>query len=358
MSVKTGTMTIADLLANKQTTAASFDRVQLQEIIEAELRAHEMVVQGMLGELCLITDERLWLSGAADTGDMLEATEFTRGPTNKADRTSTLGFPLKLYQYGLGWTKKWFAQKSVADVAQQVVAAEKAHLRALQREIKRAIYGSANYTHTDNLVAPNVDLTVKRFLNADSDPIPVNAAGDAFTASSHTHYAGVATGGTPTSAEVKAAIRNVLEHDHGNNLVLAINLADEDAVRAMSDFTKYVDSRIVPATTSDVGRPSLDNSRVDNRAIGLFAGIAEVWVKPWAVSGIHFAYDKGDVRKPLAVRVRKGQGVGLQLAAELDTHPLVAQYMESEFGVAVATRSNGACLDTAHTSYTDPTITS
>ncbi len=61
--------------------------------------------------------------------------------------------------------------------------------------------------------------------------------------------------------------------------------------------------------------------------------------------------------KPLAFRQREAASLqGLRIAAQLDTHPLYAQYMEAEFGVGVWTRTNGAVLYFGGASYTDPTI--
>src|SRR5690606_13764465 len=127
-----------------------------------------------------------------------------------------------------------------------------------------------------------------------------------------------------TAATAKAIINDVIEHGHGNMVKLAISRTDEATVRALTGFVAYPDPRII-YRASDTPGQTLDISRLDNRAIGIFEG-AEVWVKPWAIANYLFAWDDGDPMKPLAFRQREAASLqGLRIAAQLDTHPLYAQ---------------------------------
>ena len=57
------------------------------------------------------------------------------------------------------------------------------------------------------------------------------------------------------------------------------------------------DPRIIKADNVQGARGTLDMSRLDNRAIGIFEG-AEVWVKPWMIQNYCFAWDAASPNKP------------------------------------------------------------
>ena len=62
--------------------------------------------------------------------------------------------------------------------------------------------------------------------------------------------------------------------------------------------------------------------------------------------------------KPLAFRQREQEVLqGLRVAGEIPVYPLIAQYLEREFGVAAWFRTNGAVGYFASATYADPTIT-
>lgn len=347
----TGTHDISTLLATRYQSAAAFGLDTIRQVLEADVAAHNQIVQEMVSGLCEVTTDRQRRYGTSVSGEMIEVDEYGRSQTQVARPGATVGFPMRLFQFGLGWTAKWFETHTPADMATAAQNAQKAHLRRVQREIKRAVYLSANYTFTDFLV-DNVDLAVKRFVNADSAEVPDGPNGETFDGSSHTHYDAI---NGLTAAAAKAIINDVIEHGHGNSVRLAISRTDETTVRALSGFVAYPDPRIIYRNTDTPGQ-TLDISRLDNRAIGILEG-AEVWVKPWAIANYLFAWDDGDPMKPLAFRQREAQGLqGLRIAATLDTHPLYAQYMEAEFGVGVWTRTNGAVLYFGAGTWADPTI--
>lgn len=347
----TGTFDISTLLATRFQSAAAFGLDTIQQVLAADVAAHNAIVQEMVGGMCEVTTDRQRRYGTSASGEMVEVDEYGRSQTQVDRPGATVGFPMRLFQFGLGWTAKWFETHTPADMAIAVQNAQKAHWRSVQREIKRAVYLSANYTFNDFLV-DRVDLAVKRFVNADSAGIPDGPNGETFDGASHTHYD--ANSGL-TAATAKAIINDVIEHGHGNMVKLAISRTDEATVRALTGFVAYPDPRIIYRATDTAGQ-TLDISRLDNRAIGIFEG-AEVWVKPWAIANYLFAWDDADPMKPLAYRQREAAALqGLRVAAQLDTHPLYAQYMEAEFGVGVWTRTNGAVLYFGGGSYTDPTI--
>jgi len=352
MTLQTGAHDVTDLLAARFSSAVEYGLDTIEKVLQADIAAHNAIVSEMVADMCEMTTDRQRIYGTSAGGDMVEVDEYGKAPTQRAQPGATVGFPLKLFQFNLGWTYKWFQNHTPADMAVMVLAAEAAHYRRIQMELKKAIYGSANYTHLDHLV-DNVSLAVKRFINADSAPIPNGPNGEVYTASSHTHYDGEAS---LTAVFLLAEINNVVEHGHGNKVYCAINTADEAAVRLLAGFSAYVDPRLVYRVTDTPAR-AVDISRLNNRAIGIFGG-AEIWVKSWAIANYYFVWDAGDPNKPLAYRQREAAGLqGLRLAAELADYPLNAKDMEAEFGIGVWTRTNGAVLYDDNATYADPTIT-
>ena len=350
-ATQTGTYDISTLLAARNQSAAAFGLETIQRILAADLAAHNFIVGQMLTGLVEMTTDRQRLYGASVGGSMVEVDEYGRSPTQVAAPGSTVGFPLRNFQYAIGWTKKYMDNATPSDLAIAQQAAQKSHLLVIEREIKRAIYVSTDYTFTDFLV-DKIALPIKRFANADGQAIPMGPNGETYDATTHTHYTAVAA--LPAAA-LTAVINNTIEHGFGGQVVVAINKADEAAVRALTGFVAYPDPRIIFRNTDTPGQ-TLDISRLDNRAIGIFAG-AEVQVKPWALANYAFAWDSASPQKPLAFRQRASTTVtDLQIAAELDTYPLYAKYFEAEFGVGVWTRTNGAVLEFDSAAYNQPVI--
>ncbi len=82
-----------------------------------------------------------------------------------------------------------------------------------------------------------------------------------------------------------------------------------------------------------------------------------MWVKPWVPSGYAFCFNTA-VEKPLAIRTRPTAGAtnrgDLRIAAQNAAFPLMATYLEREYGVGVKNRTNGAFLYTGGSSYVAP----
>jgi len=351
MPTNTGTYDIASLLKVTFQTAVEFSLDRIQAVLQADLAAWNAMVTEMVSEMCEVTTDRQRIYGTSVAGEMQEVDEYGVASTQKAAPGATVGFPLRLFQFNIGWTAKFLQVATPADLATQQLNAEKAHWRGIQTQLKKAIYISANYTIRDHLV-DNVELNVKRFVNADGAGIPDGPNGETFDGASHTHYD--ANNGW-SATELTLAINSVIEHGHGGAVKVAINKADETAVRGLSGFVAYPDPRLVYRATDTPGQ-TLDISRLDNRAIGIFAG-AEIWVKSWALDNYPFIWDSADPNKPLAFRQRGQESLqGLRIAFENADYPLYAKDMEAEFGIGVWTRTNGLVQYVGGSSYVDPTI--
>lgn len=348
-----GTYTLADLLAVRFQSVNQFGIDTLVEVLQQDLATHNAIIQEMMTEFAMMTTDTQGVYGTGSSGEMVEVDEFGRSETQKPAPGSTVAWPLRLFQYGAGWTRKYMEVATPADLAQRQLDAEKAHLKVIRRDIKRAIFGPTNYTYNDYLIN-NVALAIKRFVNADSAGIPDAPDGSTFTASTHTHYDANAT---LTTTVVDNAITDLIEHGHGGRVMIAINYANAAAFAALTGFVPALPNYVqVPAynITTPATRTDLGNQY--NRLVGYY-GAAEVWVKPWAIAGYFFVWDAAAAGKPVAFRQRNSTTLqGLQLAAKLEAYPLYAEYFEAEFGVGVFTRTNGVVVDFTHGSYTAPTI--
>jgi hypothetical protein len=351
MTQRTGMYDIASLLATRNQSAAQFGMTRIQEILDRDLAIHNGLLADMLGELVDTTTDRQRIYGSSQVGKLMKVDEFGRGPTQRPAANAQTAFPLWKFQYPVGWTREWEEERTPADFATAMQAAQIAHRQESLNELRRSFMLSANYTFTDMLV-DNITFTIRRLLNGDGSPIPNGANGEIFNGATHTHY--MANAGL-TTAVATALINTVVEHGHGLNVRIYISTTDEAAWRGLTGFVALLDPRIIFANNVVNVNERLDITRTDNRRIGIY-GASEVWVKPWMPAGYAFCFSQGDANKPFVLRERLTGSAGLRVMADLDAHPLRAQYMEAKFGFGVWTRTNGAMLYTGGASYVDPSI--
>lgn len=350
MAAQYGTLSILDTLkAIRNTTVADYGEDRAYAAVTDLLDAHNAIMREMVTSLCEFTSDQLNSYGGAANGTMTEADEYSGPDVQKVSQGVDVGFPLRLFQYGIGWTRKYMQTRTVAEWAAQLDGAMVAHTLTVESQIKRAIFTPTNnLTYKDKLVN-GVTLPLRAFLNADSTEIPPDPWGGSFTAASHTHYIGT---GSFVVANLSSLITAIREHYNTGMVQVNINQAQEAAVRAFTGFQPYVDSRIVQSQTTTFAQGGLDLMNIYNRAIGILDG-AEVWVKPWVPAAYAFAYNTMQ-NKPLKFRTRTGNWPGLQLAADLASYPLYAKVFEDEFGVGVYERANGAALKTDNATYSTP----
>jgi hypothetical protein len=347
-----GTNTTLDTLAAiRNTTVAQYGEDKVYQALTDLLGAHNAILNEMVQSLCEFTADQLDSYGGAANGQMTEADEFGAPDVQKVSQGVDIGYPLRMFQYGVGWTALYMENRSVADWAAQLNGSLIAHRLKVESEIKKAIFTPTNnLTYKDKLVR-NITLPLRAFLNADSAEIPPDPWGASFNAATHTHYIGT---GAFIAANLDSLITAIREHYNTGTVQVNINQAQEAAVRAFTGFTAYVDARIVqPTTASYVQGQTLDVMNIYNRPIGIYSG-AEINVKPWVPANYLFAYNPMQ-RKPLKFRTRTGTWRGLRLAAALSAYPLYADFFMDEFGIGVSERANGAALKADNATYSTPT---
>lgn len=353
-----GTHAAVDTLATlNNTTVAQYGEDKVWSEIQAALEIHNRITGEMLGDFVERTTDQLRRYGGTDSMAMDELDEFGRADAQKITAGATVGFPLRLYGLSLQWTYTYFKNAMVSEIAASATAAMDADVKAIQREVRRALFYSTNVSFVDRLVA-GITLPVKRLVNADSQPIPQGPNGEAFTAASHTHYLYTA-GVSLAAADVTALILAVAEHVNTGQVVVNINAAQETAVRALTGFVAITPTMVTPATSAAAIVADYNTTSLGDRLIGYFgSNYAEVRVKPWVPAGYLHAYVRGGPT-PLAMRVRREGSGSLELVYEDEAHPLRAKGWQREFGVGVWNRTNGACLfvdSGAAGAYTAPTI--
>lgn len=348
-----GTLNTLDTLAASQQSIAAYGEDNAFTAIQAALDAHNNIMRESLGAFVEMSTDRQRRYGGADNMSMDEVDEFGRGDAQKIAAGVTVGFPLRLFDVTVQWTKKYFQNKAAAELAAQFVAVTDAHRKRVVREVKKAVFTPTNNTTYVDRLVDGVTLALRALVNADSQAIPIGPNGETFDSSTHTHY--LARVSTLAASDITAVLNTVREHYATGNAYLYINQAQEAAVRAFTtNFTAYVDSRIVPASTTQTAKGTLPPFNLYNRPIGIFDG-AEVWVKPWIPANYMVAWL--DTVKPLVMRERAAGSGMLVIAAEDEAYPLRAKTLEAEFGVGVWQRAGMAVLYVGGTSYSAPTIT-
>lgn len=349
-----GILSMDDLLKRRFQTPMELGLDTIEASLNADLAIHNKILNDAYGYLVgAPTVDRRRRYGTSAALQFRRGDEMSRAHTQKVLTGSEVNFPMIKYDAAIGWTAMFFQQKTVADMAQTQVAAKIGHILLVRAEMQRALFLSANYTTTDEL-NDNLPLNVKRFVNADSAPIPIGPNGETFNAATHTHY--IFSNGL-TNAGAHALVDTVVEHRAGAQPIVFINAADQTAWQALTDFKPLPDPRLTVDYNAAQPLQKLDLFNVGDRAIGIF-GQATVWVKPWAIANYAVCLDVANPSKPLALRTPGGSPLALATVATNVLFPLQADYMQSLFGFAVSERTSGAILYhlAAASAYVDPTI--
>lgn len=361
MAPSYGTLSILDTLATyNNSNVLAFGEETLAGYLKLILAAHEEFVGELLAEFVGTPPDRETTYGTnTSAGEMVEVDEFGLADAQKIPfAPSSVGFPLRSFQYTLQWTRDYLATTSPLEVANQVLGIMLADEQNFYKALRRALFRATNNTSYIDRFADRKNFTIRALVNADSQaipPQPITAA--SFDASTHTHY--LATSSF-IEANLVALIETVREHGlNGGSLRVYINAAQESTVRGFAGFEPYTDTRIVYGTNADRAAQSTSQTNLEDRAIG-FQGPAEIWVKPWVPASYLLAAVIGGAGNPI-IGWRKPVGqmaqfADLRIAAELDRFPLHAQMMQRRFGFGAWNRVGAAVLYTGGGSYVTPTF--
>jgi hypothetical protein len=353
-----GTLSIFDTIGGRRAAANDYiglyDPATLYQQLSVFLQAHNRIMDEISGDLMEPTVERFLTWGSNDETTMMDGDEISRPELQKTLVSPTMmGFPLRIRQAAYGVTQLFMETKTLGDLEQVITACTDADLRDRLATIRATLFNPTNnLTYKDRFV-DNITLPLRALLNADGTYIPPDYYGNTFNVNTHTHYLGTSSF---VNADLHSLIDTVVEHFNSGTVRVYINRANETTVRGFADFLPYWDARITPSVnqTNALGTP-LDVLNIYNRPIGIF-GAAEIWTKPWVAANYAFAFNTL-APKPLRIRTRPSAGVDrgqLRIAAQLAMYPLMATYMEREYGIGVFNRQNGACLDMLHSTYQAP----
>lgn len=348
-----GTLSFLDTLASNPSnqTVLQYGEDRLYQIFQDVIDAHNAVLQDLIDQLCERTTIRATRFGSYAKVKFQQRNEYSIPQAQKSAVTGdNLGFPLIGWQTGLQWTRKYFARKTVQEIAEEMQGVTDGDIDNIYGKIRKAIFTPTDYNFVD-VEVDNYVIPVKAFFNADGMFIPPDQFGNTFDGNTHTHY--LATD-TLTAANVQALVDTVMEHVNTGTCVVYINRGNETAVRALTGFIPYNDARIIPANNTVQARETLTPNNVNNRAIGLLAG-AEIWVKPWIPANYMFAFNP-TVAKPLAYRVPENESGDLALEFTDEQYPLRAESFDRVFGIGVWRRQNGAVLYFGGSTYVTPTL--
>src|SRR4051812_6554822 len=126
MSKKVGTFAIGDLFQANNTLAVDFPGGidEVARIIAQDNANFGAQVTEMLNEFCETSTERSAVASGSIGGDMMEVDEFSQGPTQKDQPGYLIYFPLRKFQFAVGWTRQWEKKAKAADYAVRNQAAQ------------------------------------------------------------------------------------------------------------------------------------------------------------------------------------------------------------------------------------------
>ena len=365
MAASYGSNNLLDTLATiDNATVLDYGEDMLYEHIRDLLDIHNEFMMDVAGEFVERTTQRIARLGAdAVTMEMIEVDEYGTADTQKTAVSGyDIGWPLRGYQVSVGWTRRYFEVATPADVAKDFVGVRDADVNNIRRQIMRALYRATNYSFIDRLT-DSTTLPVKALQNADGSDIPMDAFGNTFDGSTHTHLVGRA-GGSLAASDISALVENVAEHGVGNGqVVLYINAAQEAAIRAFTSNFDGFQAPLIdpgPGSTDDVVAGGRKNSPylIDNKPIGIWDGYVWVWIKPWIPANYVTAVLHGGPRgEVLRWRTRPvGNRANLRLLFEDENYPMRGRWFEREMGFGAWNRLAAAHLYIGATSYVQPTI--
>lgn len=348
----TGTHTLKDLITNQdlaRQTLLQYDADRLLATIERDVNLFNALVNEAVAAYAETTTSVSERSGADSGTEDTELDETGRARTQKSEGGYDVQFPLRTYGYAIGWDAKFLKRATVADLARQTLAAQKAYRARVIKQLKTALFNPVNYSVRD-FAETRTMLNVKALANNDGTDYGLDTNANP-VATTHSHYLAAAT---LTPAAVQSLVNTVLEHESGQ-VIIEISALDAGTWQALTGFVAAQDPVIIQGSGVTTTSLTLDVTRTDNRVIGRIAG-ATVYTKSWIPQGYAVARLVNGA-KPLAFRQSKLEAEqGMYLAGRNSAYPLEADQWEWALGFGARNRTAAAILYFGGSVYVTPTF--
>jgi hypothetical protein len=291
-----------------------------------------------------------------------EASEYTP-PDPRRAKTYGHMLPSKPYDRGLGWTmmalRKLRAIQLQADIDSVVIDANK----LWQQKLLTRFFSDTANTVADTALA---DLPFANSTNDVSGYIPPPSPDGEEFANTHDHFLGYGTTGITQDTIDQSAVDVALEHlqEHGYD-------SPFDLVGSRTDVSSWTNTTNVTGWKAPewagIQYHASAVERMGEPNIGKYYGYIEsdyglvrVWLTPRVPTkhfGVYQAVGQVDDRNALRVRIHPNIGFGFQVVSgNFVNAPGLMVVVYSEFGVGVANRVGGVCVDVAASTYSAPTI--
>ena len=140
-----GTNTTLDTLAASQQNIAQFGEDRAFDAIDNALKAHNTILATMLSDFCETTTDRLRRFGNPERMKFVEVDEMGNSDAQKVTAGVTVGFPLRLYELSVQWTKKYLQNATGKEIAAQMTAAMDAGTQNNIVGVKKALFNPLDY---------------------------------------------------------------------------------------------------------------------------------------------------------------------------------------------------------------------
>lgn len=302
--------------------------------------------------------------GTSVGGEMQPYGEVGETEATRGGQPWPVAYPIRAFRSRKMYTEQVLQGLTLDKLQQHILQEAVSNFETRRKMILRALLGSANYTFDDGTT--NEDwprmglgsLTIRRLANADSSVGEVMVNGSAVSVGTLAHYFGT-NNATLAITHFETAYAKLKAVGHARDVVVRIAPGNENAVKALTDFYRLEDARIVD--------PTKKYSRVTSpRAIGRLHTNnmdAEVIVEDFMPTGYVFMNDRagGEDDKPVRIRERpepvyKGwRLVQDETRASYGEASLRNKRWEYIAGAGVRNRVNGVAFQiVASATYTDP----
>lgn len=297
--------------------------------------------------------------------DFEEASEFGEPKRIRGGDYFSLGYDFKWYDVGLGYTWKYLAEATAAQVESLNNMVIEADNRLVFSKIMKAVFNNVNRVATIRGQAVNV----YPFYNADGTVPP--AYKNYTHASSHTHYyrSGSAT---LDSGDLDEAEVHLKHHGYGSQagarLIMMMNSAQVAIARtfrvADGDSYDFIPAQGQPPFLLPTNTGGIQGGQVGATFAGMsVAGTYGKWLiieEDYVPAGYLFAFATGgenQATNPVGMREHQNAGLrGLRLVKGRQAdYPLTDSFYQRGFGTGVRHRGAGIVVQLATAgSYTIP----